>query len=294
MGRVCQFVLASLSTSLLLLSINLKLRELEGLKTEKNDWIDTHCHLNMIDGELSDLISRGFEQGVSQFITIGTDDTSNRWVAECCKTNQSVFGGLGIHPHYASGASKDHFDWIKSEILKNPKILAVGECGFDFYYNRSSLEDQKQVFNEQLELAQELQLPVIIHSREAEEETKDLLMSFPKGSLQGVFHSFTSSLDLAKFALDLGFYLSFNGICTFPKSDLVREVLCYVPLDRILLETDAPFLAPIPYRGKTNVPANIPVIGDFVADLLSSSVEKVSLATSSNARKLFHRILDAN
>ena len=264
------------------------------MKNGKIDWIDTHCHLNMIDEDLSDLISTGIKQGVNQFITIGTEDSSNRWVAECCETNEPVSGSLGIHPHYASSANQEHFDWIKSEILRNKKILAVGECGFDLFYNRSPKEEQKQVFNEQLELAQELDLPVIIHSREAEEETKDLLMGFSKGSLQGVFHSFTSSLELARFALDLGFYLSFNGICTFPKSDLVREVLCYTPLDRILLETDAPFLAPVPYRGKTNVPANIPVIGNFVADLLSSSVEKVSMATSNNARKLFNRKIDAN
>lgn len=179
---------------------------------------------------------------------------------------------------------------MRTIIGNNPRIVAVGECGFDFYYNRSGREDQKTAFAAQLELAAETGVPVVIHSRDADAETRDMLEAYRGKQLRGVVHCFTSDIDQARYLLDMGFYLSFNGISTYRQAELVREVLAFVPLDRMLLETDAPYLTPEPLRGKPNVPANVAIVGRFVSDFLDLPPGDVAETILANTRTLFNRI----
>lgn len=253
-------------------------------------WIDSHCHLEMLKGSLDDNLEKSFQQGMEFCISIGTDHDSNLKIKKICSEYEQVYGTFGFHPHNASEFKQEHLDWIRSEILNDKKIVGIGECGFDLHYNHSSKSDQLKAFESQLALALEMQLPVIIHSREADLETREVLNRFVDQGLKGVVHCFTSDLDQAKFLLDRGFYLSFNGICTFPQADTVRQVLKYAPQDRILLETDSPFLSPVPLRGKPNFPGNVSIVGEYVADLLGLSVQKLARIVSQNTWSLFPKI----
>ncbi len=258
-------------------------------KTGSPTWIDSHCHLEMLKEEIGSVLAKSREMGVSRFVTIGTDRSSNRRVDELTKKHADVFGTVGCHPHNASSFDESHLNWMRGKLGTNRKLLGIGECGFDLYYGFSKERDQRQVFLQQLELSVDLKLPVVVHTREAERETMELLEEFAGDVPTGVFHCFTSSLDMAKRVLDMGFYLSFNGICTFPKAEGVRAVLQYTPLDRILLETDSPYLSPVPVRGKPNFPGNVSLVGSFVADFLQVPAESLASAVRRNLTALFPR-----
>ncbi len=223
-------------------------------------------------------------------ITIGTSHQANLQVKELCQNFDIVYGTLGFHPHDASQVEDGHLQWIREEFQANQKMIAVGECGYDLFYEHSKKADQAKVFESQLNLAAELDMPVVIHSREADQEMRDMLNAFKNKNLSGVVHCFTSDLDQAKFILDYGFFLSFNGICTFPQAETVREVLKYTPLDRLLLETDSPYLSPVPFRGKPNIPGRVSIVGEYVADYLKISTEKLSNQVLENTKTLFPRI----
>ena len=253
-------------------------------------WVDSHCHLEMLKGDVSTILNDGHRDGMAFCISIGTGVTANQKVVGMCEQYKEVYGTLGFHPHDASNFDPTHLDWIKNEIQNNQKIVAVGECGFDFYYHRSSTKDQKKVFSAQLDLAMESGVPIVIHSRDADLETRDILQSYAGKNLQGVVHSFTSTVEQARYLLDFGFYLSFNGISTYSQADQVRDVLKYVPKDRILLETDAPFLSPVPLRGKSNVPGNVSIVGRFVAEFLALPLDHLAQLVLQNTLTLFHRI----
>ncbi|MCP4752461.1 MAG: TatD family hydrolase [Proteobacteria bacterium] len=257
---------------------------------QNHKWIDSHCHLEMLKGNTQDALEKSFRQGMRICISIGTNHESNRKVQQYCGIYDQVFGTFGFHPHTASKFEWDHLYWIKREIEKDDKIVAIGECGFDFFYSYSKKDEQKEAFAAQLSLASELGIPVVIHSRDADQETRDMLDSFKGKNLTGVIHCFTSTLELAKYVLDAGFYLSFNGICTFPQADSVRRVLKYTPRDRILLETDAPYLSPVPYRGKPNIPGHVSIIGEYIADFLKMPIERFSELVFQNTITLFPRI----
>jgi len=253
-------------------------------------WIDSHCHLEMLKGDLNDNLEKSFQQEMKLCISIGTDQESNLKIKQFCKKFEQVYGTFGFHPHNASEFNQEHLDWIRTEVINDKKIVGIGECGFDFYYNHSSKSDQIEAFESQLDLAVETNLPSIIHSRDAESDTREVLDKYTNRGLKGVVHCFTSDLDQAKFLLERGFYLSFNGICTFPQADTIRQVLKYMPKDRILLETDSPFLSPVPLRGKPNFPGNVSIVGEYVADLLGLSVEKLAEIVSQNTKRLFPKI----
>ena len=200
-----------------------------------------------------------------------------------------VFCTQGIHPHQADQWDGDAEGEILSA-LENPsdgKIVAVGEIGLDFHYNRSPPETQMRVFRRQLEIAAESGLPVVIHSREADERMVEALRPIAGSLSGGVIHSFSSGLPLAEWALDNGLHLGFNGIATFKKAEEVREAVRICPLDRILLETDSPYLAPVPHRGKENTPAFLPLVAEKVAEVKGTDVREVQERTSANARALF-------
>ena len=253
--------------------------------------VETHCHLDYLKSlPLAEIIQKCHEKGIEKIITISVEPSNFSLVRELANKYDHVFCSQGVHPHRA----KLWDDLVKKEIEQQAqksslkKIVAIGEIGLDFYYNHSSREKQQKAFAAQLEIACQYNLPVIIHSREADKETMEILKQFiPQLSQKGVIHSFTSSQELAEFALDAGFCLGFNGIITFKNAIQVQEIVKLCPLHKILLETDAPFLTPVPYRGQENAPYYLPFVAEKIAELKELSVQEVIEKTSANAYKLF-------
>ena len=254
------------------------------------EWVDSHCHLEMLKGDVHAALKKSFQSGMAYCITIGTSPSANKKIVSFCQSIKRVYGTLGCHPHNASKFDIKELDWVKQQIELYDTIVGIGECGFDLYYEHSDRSLQKIAFDAQLSLAIEIDMPVVIHAREADQLTRDVLEPYRSKNITGVVHSITSDLDQARFLLDFGFYLSFNGICTFSQAESVRDVLKFTPPDRILLETDAPYLSPEPYRGKPNIPGNVALVGKYVAELLNISQEQLAQQTARNTKTLFPRI----
>lgn len=249
---------------------------------------ETHCHLDYLKAQpLEETLRQAHEAGVERFITIGVDPGNLDGVVSIAEANASVYFSQGIHPH----DSKDFTDVEARKIRErstHPKMVAIGEIGLDYYYNNSPPDVQQRVFRQQLELAVELDKPIIIHSRDADDDMIAFLKEFaPKLKRKGVVHSFSSGLALAQTALSLGFYLGFNGMITFPKAENVRDAVRLCPIDRILTETDSPFLTPVPHRGKENAPHQLVHIVAKLAELKGMSVDNMAAAAWQNAQTLF-------
>lgn len=250
--------------------------------------IETHCHLDYLKSRpIADILAEAQQVGVERFITIGVSPDNQQAVLQLAHQHDCVWGTQGIHPHDARLFNDD----VAAEILGNlsdEKIVAVGETGLDYYYEHTDRPTQQRVFEQQLEWAVSHDLPVVIHTRDADEDTQAILRNF-SGRLKrgGVIHSFTSSLALAEFCLAEGFCLGFNGITTFNKAENVREVAAATPMDRILLETDAPFLTPIPYRGRENAPTYLPFIAQTLAKVKEVPVETLLDAAYANSERVF-------
>ena len=249
-------------------------------------FIDTHCHLDKLDSTPEEAVKQAKQEGVEIMVTISVDEESFDFVSNAVIQFKDVYGTVGVHPHDASEFSPS----LEQSILKlargHDKMIGIGETGLDYHYMNSSAENQQFVFRKQLQIAVELNLPVVLHSREAEADTIRILKEIPVPAL-GVAHSFTSSLKMARTLLDMGWYLGINGIVTFKNAEDLREVARWIPIDRLLLETDSPFLAPVPFRGKPNKPAHIPVIASFIAELRKIPIEHLAEKTSENANRLF-------
>ena len=250
-------------------------------------FIDTHCHLDKLDSTPEEAIIEAKQAGVQRMVTVSVDEPSLDFVSSMVQQFPEVYGSVGFHPHDAAELTEDLEQKIRKLALEEKKLIAIGETGLDYHYMYSSAEVQQQVFSKQLQLAVELNLPVIMHSREAETDTLNILQEIPVPSL-GVAHSFTSSFEMAKTLIEMGWYIGINGIVTFKNAEDLREVVSWLPLDRLLLETDSPFLAPTPFRGKPNKPAHIPAIATFIAELREISLEQLSEQTSANAQRLFN------
>ena len=250
-------------------------------------FIDTHCHLDKLDSTPEEAIIEAKQAGVQRMVTVSVDEPSLDFVSSMVQQFPEVYGSVGLHPHDAAELTEDLEQKIRKLALEEKKLIAIGETGLDYHYMYSSAEVQQQVFSKQLQLAVELNLPVIMHSREAETDTLNILQEIPVPPL-GVAHSFTSSFEMAKTLIEMGWYIGINGIVTFKNAEDLREVVSWLPLDRLLLETDSPFLAPIPFRGKPNKPAHIPTIAIFIAELRGISLEQLSEQTSANAQRLFN------
>ena len=250
-------------------------------------FIDTHCHLDKLDSTPEEAIIEAKQAGVQRMVTVSVDEPSLDFVSSMVQQFPEVYGSVGFHPHDAAELTEDLEQKIRKLALEEKKLIAIGETGLDYHYMYSSAEVQQQVFSKQLQLAVELNLPVIMHSREAETDTLNILQEIPVPSL-GVAHSFTSSFEMAKTLIEMGWYIGINGIVTFKNAEDLREVVSWLPLDRLLLETDSPFLAPTPFRGKPNKPAYIPAIATFIAELRGISLEQLSEQTSANAQRLFN------
>jgi len=250
-------------------------------------FIDTHCHLDILESTPEETIIEAKQAGVQRMVTIAVDEPSLDFVSSTVQEFPAVYGSVGFHPHDASKLTKSLLQKIRQLAEEQHKLIAIGEIGLDYHYMNSPAEIQQQAFRKQLQLAVELNLPVILHSREAETDTLNILQEFPVPS-HGVAHSFTSSIEMARTLVEMGWYLGINGIVTFKNAEDLRKVVRWLPLERLLLETDSPFLAPIPFRGKPNKPAHIPAIATFIAELREISLEELAQQTTANAQRLFN------
>lgn len=252
---------------------------------------DTHCHLEprYLKEDVQDVIARAKAAGVTRMTVIGCgpsiEDTQRS--VDIAERFEGVYATVGLHPHESRVWSTDMRDALH-QMAQHPKVVAIGECGLDFHYDNSPRDAQRAAFKAQLELADAVQKPVVIHNRSSDEDCIEILKSHYKNhNARGVIHCFSSSQELATCALELGFHLGFTGIITFKNAENVRDVLRNTPLDRIVIETDAPFLAPIPYRGKTNEPAYVQHVAQKIADVRGLSFEEVAQTTTANARTLY-------
>jgi TatD DNase family protein len=254
--------------------------------------IDTHTHLDdaRYDEDREATIARACEAGVAALVTIGCDLATSRAAVALAEQYPFVYASIGVHPHEVKHIQDDWYDEFR-RLAKHQKVVAYGEIGLDYHYNHSSPKEQRDRFREQIQLARELKLPVIIHTREAQEDTIGILKEEKASDVGGVFHCFAGDAWLAKDALDLGFYLSFSGILTFQNAAMLREIAKTVPLDRVLIETDCPYLAPVPHRGKRNEPAYVTHVAAQLAALRADepgiSPDTIALATARNAKRLF-------
>lgn len=252
-------------------------------------WIDVHTHLNFLDHSPEEALSLAQEAGVSHVVTIGTEPEDWPVVLELSQRfAPSVFCTLGLHPHEAQKWNNDLKQFVR-ENASHSRVVALGEMGLDYYYSHAPHDVQKEVFEDQLRLAVELDLPVEIHTRDADEDTVEILKKF-KGQATGLIHCFTGSEYLAQECLNLGFYLSFSGVMTFKNADNLRKIVTETPIDRLFVETDAPFLAPVPHRGKKNTPAYVVATAQKVAELKGVTLEKLQKQTVLNAQTLFKRL----
>jgi TatD DNase family protein len=251
--------------------------------------IDTHTHLD--DARYNDdreaAIARAREAGVEAFVSIGCDLTTSQAAVALANHYPFVYAAVGVHPHEVKHIQGDWYDEFR-RLAKSAKVVAYGEIGLDYHYNHSSPKEQRDRFREQIQVARELKLPVIIHTREAQEDTVAILREEKASEVGGVFHCFSGDAWLAKEALDLGFHLSFSGILTFQSATALREIAKQTPLDRLLIETDCPYLTPVPYRGKRNEPAYVAQVAKQLAAIHPElSLEEIQERTTENAKQLF-------
>lgn len=243
--------------------------------------VDSHCHLNYLD-DPAERLAAARAGGVSGFLCIGVDEAGMSDVLALAETHDDVWATAGQHPE-AAGADAA---WVAG-YLEHPRVVAAGEMGLDYFHEagEAARRGQREAFEQQLSLAEAAGLPVVIHTRAAETDTLDRLRAHP--GVTGVLHCFTESWDMARTALDLGYYVSISGIVTFRSADNVRHVARQVPRDRLLVETDSPWLAPVPHRGRTNEPAFLPDTAAFLADLRGETTEELAAYTCANFRRLF-------
>jgi len=254
-------------------------------------FIDSHAHLDSadFDNDRPAVIERAKAAGVTRVLAIGsgTEPGTLDCAIKLAEAFESLDASIGIHPHEAALATEDDFRLL-AELAKHSAVSAWGEIGLDFHYDHSPRDVQGDVFARQLRLAAERQLPVIIHTREAEEETLKVLQeNWKQPEIGGILHCYSGSLALAQAGLEMGFRVSFSGMLTFPKAHSVREVAQQVPMERLLIETDAPFLAPVPHRGKRNEPSFVAETARALAPLQGTSIELIGSQTSENYRCLF-------
>ncbi|MFZ6046487.1 TatD family hydrolase [Pseudomonas sp. CR3202] len=252
--------------------------------------IDSHCHLDRLDlaahgGSLDAALDAARARGVSQFLCIGVSADNAAAVKALAERYEDVHCSVGVHPLDLEPGAAPALDWLLGE-LEHPRVVAIGETGLDYHYEPEAAELQQQAFRLHLEAARVTGKPVIVHTREARADTLALLReaALPQA---GVLHCFTEDWDMARAALDLGFYISLSGIVTFRNADALREVARQVPADRLLVETDSPYLAPVPYRGKSNLPQYVREVAEFLAELRGVPFEDFAQQTSENYLRLF-------
>ncbi len=252
--------------------------------------VDSHCHLDMdvYNPDLEAVLKRAKIQGVHSIISIGIDEASSAAAIEIAKAYPMVKASVGIHPHDVENTNHKSYQRLKTLITENRKhVIAYGEIGLDYAKLYADKTTQRKVFDEQLQLAKELNLPVIIHDRDAHDDTMEILEANAPFAKGGVMHCFSGDIKLAEKVLALGFYISIPGVVTFKNGKDLQSVVKEVPLESLLIETDGPFLTPVPWRGKRNEPSYLPYTAEAVAILKETTMQDVALQTSRNVEKLF-------
>ncbi len=250
--------------------------------------IDTHAHYDdeQFDKDREKLLTILPEVGIELVVNVGASIESSKTTIALTKKYPHVYGAVGVHPSNTEELNEENFQWL-SQAARQEKIVAVGEIGLDYYYDEPDRQIQKKWFERQIELAENMGLPIIIHSREAARDTYEIMKANHCENIGGVVHCFSYSVEMAKLFLDMGFYLGLGGVVTFKNAKTVKEVASYVTLDRIVLETDCPYLSPVPYRGKRNSSMNLPYVIETIAQIKEITEEEVRRATNENARKLY-------
>lgn len=250
-------------------------------------YIDTHCHLDFenFDEDRESVVQRSIKNKIEAIITIGTSVETSIKSIELSEKFATVFAAVGIHPNDAANVNQKSIQQIY-DLSSNPKVVAIGEIGLDYYRKYTSEDVQKELFRTQLKIAREKELPVIIHNREAHADVYDILVEEKSSDLKGVMHSFDGDVHFLDSVLSYNFYVSFTGAITFKNANY-DEIIKRVPLENLLLETDSPFLTPVPFRGKRNEPSYVTYVAEKIANVKDIPVEELAQITSENARKLF-------
>ena len=256
--------------------------------------IDTHAHLDYphLYDQIDDVLARADEAGIKQIISIGVKLSTADKPKQIAETYDNVWCSIGIHPHEAENEPLACDINAIRDAANHPKVVAIGEAGLDYFYDNAPRQMQADSLRAQITVARELDLPIIIHSRDADDDMADILEDeYQKGAYKGVLHCFSSGAKLAERALAIGFYVSFSGIVTFKSAAEIQAVAVNVPDDRILVETDAPFLAPVPKRGQKNEPAYTRHTAEFLAELRGITLDALAEITTQNAKNLFHKMV---
>jgi TatD DNase family protein len=252
--------------------------------------IDSHAHIQGKEyaGEIEAVIERARAAGVEKIIAVGGagDMSSNTEAVVLADSFPNIYATVGMHPHDAKDVGADELARLK-ELAAHPKVVAVGETGLDYYYNHSPRDVQRRVFTQFIHMARETDLPIVVHERDAAQEAAELLRGEGSEKLRGVIHCFTGNYEAACAYLELGFYLSFTGIITFKNADPLRDVVRKVPLERMFVETDSPYLTPVPHRGTRNEPAHVRWVAETIAKVKGIDFEEVAETTTRNVRNLF-------
>jgi len=256
---------------------------------ESSGLIDSHCHLDLkpLCNNVKKVLRNAQLKGVSRLITIGIDLKSSQKAVEFAKKFSGVFAAVGIHPHDAQKVDQASLVKIR-QLLSKKKVVALGEIGLDYFKHYSPIDIQKRVFRAQLEIAIEEDVPVIIHARDSYEDVLKILKEYGISEAKSVIHCFSGNVEVARQALELGCFISITGVITFKNANNLRKVVKFVPLDRLFLETDAPFLAPEPFRGQVNEPAYLTEIAAAVAKIKGVSEEEIARCTTKNVEEFFN------
>ena len=252
--------------------------------------IDSHCHIDLMDyeklgGDPASAVSHAHENGVGHMLCVSVNLEQYPAMLETINEMPSVFASVGVHPNEHEGVDPTIEQLV--ELADNEKVVAIGETGLDYFRSEGDLEWQRDRFRRHIEAAKRTSKPLIIHSREAKHDTIKLLEEERADEIGGVMHCFAEDWEMAQQALDLNFYISFSGIVTFKSATVLQDVAQRVPLERMLVETDSPWLAPVPFRGKTNQPAYVKYVAEYIAELRGDSVENITNATTENFFRLF-------
>lgn len=252
--------------------------------------VDSHCHLDKLDlspydGDLDAALQAAYARSISHILCIGINLENIDDVVQLAERHEPVFASVGVHPLYRESREPSIAELL--EIARHPKVVAIGETGLDYFYGEGDLQWQRDRFLIHIEAARLSRLPLIIHTRGAKQDTLDSLRQHGGGEVEGVLHCFTEDLDMAKQAVDMGFLISISGIVTFRNASELRDVVKALPLDRLLVETDAPWLAPVPHRGRQNEPQYVVEVAEKVAEIKSVTLEEVARLTTENFFRIF-------
>lgn len=255
-------------------------------------FIDSHCHLDRLkldpyDGDLGAAVRAAIDDKVEEMLCVAIDLEHIDTVLSIADQYPEVYASVGVHPTSLEGEVPSEARLL--ELAEHRKVIAIGETGLDYYYSADQRDEQISRFKLHLDVARQTRKPVIVHTRDAKEDTLDIIASHSDPDVAGVLHCFTEDWDMAQRAMDMGFYVSLSGIVTFKNAKELQDVAKRMPLDRLLIETDSPYLAPVPFRGKPNEPKHVVHVGHFIAELRDEPVELIASATSENYRRLFNR-----